>query len=114
MPQHRHGKKFSSNHTTLLDLSAVMVDIAAKYPEVRMITPGVVENGSGVKGGISRKVKFAWIKGGLLMTVRQSRSVQDVYVYTSDIQTTMVALARAARDREIPIGFLKKDKSQTY
>lgn len=113
MKNHRDGGKIGGNHTTLLDLAVVMTDIASSYPEVKTISPGhIVVNRD--KSGGNRRVKFAWIKGGLLMTIRQNRSVQEVRVYTTDTQSTMVALARAARDRDIPIGFLKKDRTQNY
>lgn len=113
MKNHRQGGKIGGNHTTLLDLAVVMTDIAAKYREVKTVSPGMIHINPDKAGG-SLRVKFAWIKGGLLMTIRQNRSVQEVRVYTSDTQTTMVALARAARDRGIPIGFLKKDKTQAF
>lgn len=110
---HRNGGKIGGNHTTLLDLAATMVDHAAKYAEVKTISPGMIRVEPHSTGG-SRKVRFSWMLGGLLMTVRQGKSVQEVRVYTGDTQTTMVALARAARNRDIPISFLKKDRTQTY
>jgi hypothetical protein len=110
---HRQGGKIGGDHTTLLDLAVTMVDIAASYSEVKTISPGHIKVNPDKSGG-ARRVKFAWIMGGLLMTIRQNRSVQEVRVYTTNTQTTMVALARAARDLDIPIGFLKKDKTQAY
>lgn len=113
MKNHRDGGKMGGNHTTLIDLAVTMVDFARSRPEVKSVSPGMIQVGSGVTGGVQR-VKFSWIRGGLLMTIRQNRSVQEVRVFTDDTQTTMVELARAARNIDIPISFLKKDKSQVY
>ena len=92
---HRNGKKFGGNHTTFIDLAADLVDIAVSRPEVNTISAGIIQSGQGVAGG-DRRVKFCDTKGGILLKVRQSRSVQDVWVITTDPQTTKIALARAA------------------
>ena len=65
----------------------------------------MLESGKGVSGGSSQKVKFSDMKGGLLLTVRQSRSVQEVRVYSTNVQAARLALARAFRDEGIPIAF---------
>lgn len=102
---HRDGKKFLGTHTTYTDLAARVADVAVRLADVRGVSPGVVKNGSGTSGG-SQRVKFADMPGFLLLTVRQSSSVQELRVYCSDIQTTRTALARALRNQDIPIAFM--------
>jgi len=92
---HRNGEKFGGNHTTFIDLAAELVDIAVSRPEVNTISAGVIQGGQGVAGG-DRRVKFCDTRGGILLKVRQSRSVQEVRIITTDPRATMVALARAA------------------
>ncbi len=91
---HRDGGKFGGNHTTFIELAADLVDIAATRPEVNTISAGIIHGGQGVAGG-GRRVKFVNTKGGILLKVRQSRSVQEVWLITTDPQATMFALARA-------------------
>ena len=103
---HRDGKKFRGTHTTYSDLAARVADIAVRLQGVEGISPGVLQSGAGVAGGI-QKVKFGDMPqgGGLVLTVRQSRSVQELRVYCNDLQSTRLALARALRDERIPIAF---------
>lgn len=108
MSQHRDGKKFRGTHTTCTDLAGVVADIAEQLGDVTGISLGVIQSGAGVAGG-TRKVLFADGMGSLLLTVRQSRSVQEVRIFAPNIQTTRTALARALRNEDIPIAFRKKN-----
>ena len=88
----------------LLDLAAEVVDIITKLDEVTMISLGYVQNGKGVTGG-ERRVKIGDCTGGVLLIVRQSRSIQELRVYGHNLQHTKLAIARALRNNDIPIGF---------
>ena len=101
---HRDGGKSRGTHTTCSDLSARVWDIAIKIQGVEGISLGVLESGKGVTGG-SQKVKIGNMTGGILLTVRQSRSVQDIRIFSHDVQRARLALARALRDERIPIAF---------
>jgi hypothetical protein len=101
---HRDGKKSRGTHTTCSDLSARVHDIAVRLHEVTGVALGVLQSGTGVSGG-SQKVKIGDMKGGMILTVRQSRSVQEVRVYSTNVQAARLALARALRDEDIPIAF---------
>lgn len=107
MKNHRQGGKFCDEHTTFTDLSIIAADIANQCPEVTKISAGYIQNGKGVSGGENR-VKIGDYAGGVLLTVRQSRSVQEVRIVTKNIQATKLALARGLRDRKIAICFGKK------
>lgn len=102
---HRNGKKFCGTHTTYNDLSAKVADIAIHLDDVKKISPGVLSKCGGTSCGTQR-VKFTDHEAFIVLTVRQSGSVQELRVYwTHDIQTTRTALARALRDHQIPIAF---------
>lgn len=102
---YRSGGKIRGTHTTLTDLAVKVVDIAVRIPEVVGISPGLLQSGKGVAGGSSQKVKFSDFKGGFILTVRQARSVQELRVYSGNVQVARTALARALRDEDIPIAF---------
>jgi len=101
---HRQGGKFGGDHTTLIDLAEVLVDIAADLPEVTTIAPGFIKNGAGVAGGVMR-VKFSDCQGGLILTVRQNRSVQEVRIITKNPHNTKLVLAKESRNRDVAISF---------
>ncbi len=90
------------NHRTLTDLALQVVDLAKTLPGVRGVSPGYIQAG---KGGGKRKVKIADGKGCLLLTVRQSHTIQEVRIFSLDLRATKLALARALRDQDIPISF---------
>jgi hypothetical protein len=107
--QSRAGGKFGGDHTTFLDKAVVLADVAVTFPEVTRVSPGFIRMGTGTSSGASR-VKFMRMHGGIFMKVRQGQSVQEVRVITHDPQSTMLALARAARNRGIEIYFEKRQK----
>lgn len=102
----RNGGKFSGNHTTLTDLAAVLADVAVKLPSVRRISPGFISAGQGTGKG-ERRVKFLDKNGGVLLVIRQSHTIQDLWIITDDRQETKLAIARAARDMNVAISFQK-------
>ena len=106
MKNHRSGKKIGGGHTTVTDLAAELTDMAVKLPEVSRVSPGIIKTGPDMAGG-QRRVKLMNLPGYLLLKVRPGRSMQEVRVYTKDGQTTMVALARLARNAGVSICFEK-------
>ena len=104
MKPHLDGARRRSNHTTLIDLAAKVVDLVEDIDSVSGISPGHIQNGKGVTGGM-RKVKIGDLTGGILLTVRQSRSVQELRVYARDIQAAKLAIAQALRTNDIAISF---------
>ena len=104
MAKHRDGKMMRGTHTTLIDLAAEVTDIVCKLTEVKGVSAGYIRQGKAVSGGV-RKVKIVDFRGGLVLTVRQSRSVQELRVFASDISAARLATARALRDNGIPICF---------
>ena len=78
-----------------------VADLARTLPGVS-VSPGYLRAG---QGGGKRKVKIADGKGCLLLTVRQSHTIQEMRIYSPNIQETKLGLARLLRDQGIPISF---------
>ena len=102
--KYHDGGKHRGTHTTLIELAARVIDIIVKLPEVTGYSPGYLQAGKGLAGGTQR-VKISSFEGGLVLTIRQSRSVQEVRVYSANLQAAKLAIARKLRDHEVPISF---------
>lgn len=100
----RAGGKIRGTHTTCIELAARVFDIVTELPLVTGISPGYIQSGAGVAGGI-QKVKIGEFRGGILLTVRQSRSVQELRVFASDVPGAKLAIAKALRNNKISICF---------
>ncbi len=105
----RSGGKYTGNHTTLVPLAALACDVANSVREVTKITPGIIKAGLPSVSG-RRRIKFTGDNHNtILLSVRDNTSHQDVYVYTTDKQTAMTAIARGVLNAGIAISFSKTD-----
>lgn len=100
----RSGGKFSGNHTTLSPLAAKVCDIAHKCAHVTTISPGFLKAGLPPVNG-KRRVKITSKSGGVLLSIRDNTSNQEVHLYTSDLQATKMLIARECRNLGISIAF---------
>ena len=106
---HREGGKIGGDHTTFIDLAGEMADVAERLPEVTKISGGFI---SGKSTGPSRRVKIGNYAGGVLLTVKQGHRAQEVRIITRDVQATKLAIARAARNMDVPICFGKNGEKE--
>jgi len=104
MPKHRDGGKMRGTHTTLTDLGAEVVDLIQKLGVVRGVSTGLCQAGKGVAGGC-RKVKIVEGRGHVILTVRQSHSVNEIRVFSGNLREAMFRIACTLRDNDIPISF---------
>lgn len=104
---HANGGKIRGTHTTLIDLASDVVRIVNPIPTVTGISLGFIQAGKGLSRG-TRKVKIAKSSSGVLLTVRQSSSVQELRLFVTDCQDAMLNIARDLRNEGIAICF-KKD-----
>ncbi len=100
----RAGGKYTGNHTTLIPAAAMMCDIANLLPAVTRISPGFIKAGLRSVNG-QRRVKIVDIDGGILLSVRDNTSNQEVYVYASDVDAAKSAIGRGARLAHFHISF---------
>lgn len=108
---HRSGGKFGGDHTTLIDPAVILADAVNHQPEVTRIVAGFITPSKG-GGASTQRVKIVDCPGGVLLTIRQSGTVQEVRIITKDPQATKLAVARAARNRGMQISFGKKEEIQ--
>lgn len=101
---HRSGGKFGGSHTTVIPVAGFLADMAVKQEEVSRVVVGYIKAGLPPVSG-QRRVKFTREEGSILLSIRDNTSHQEIRVQTGDVQNTLLALARAARDRGINISF---------
>lgn len=101
---HRSGGKFGGSHTSFIPLAEVLVDIVAGYQNVIKISAGFIKAGLPSVSG-QRRVKLADIQGGILLSIRDNTSHQEVRVYTSDISETKRTMSQMIRERRIRLSF---------
>lgn len=101
--------KIRRNHTTVCELAETAIDLIRRNPEVSGISPGFIQAGKGVARGF-RSVKIVDMTGGVLITVRQARTVQEVRIYSSNQHATKWTLSTGLRNRGIPIHFERKNR----
>ena len=103
----RDGGKFTGNHTTLIPAAIIACDIANALPEVTKITPGFIKSGLKPANG-KRRVKLTE-KGGncILLSVRDNKSHQEVFVYVTDLKAARIALARDIEEAGLGVSFRK-------
>ncbi len=93
MPKHRSGGKIAGSHSTLIDHAVRVVDAAQALSEVSKIVLGEI-----VVKKCSQRLKFTEISAGLRLTICGNASLQIVYVYTSNPESTRRALSRVFND----------------
>jgi hypothetical protein len=78
----RAGGKFGGDHTTVIPAAGIIADIAGSCRVVTKISVGFIKAGlPNAKG--KRRVKIAVEEGGILLTVRDNTSQQELRVYVS-------------------------------
>lgn len=88
---HRQGGKFTGSHTTIIDAAAVVVDTAKRREEVTKICLSIIQN---VRSN-GRRLKFKSIQAGWQVIIYGNTYMQDVYIYTSNPETTKQAIEQA-------------------
>ena len=79
---HRAGGKVSGKHTTVIPASEKIVDFLEKQTEVKKISVGFIKQG--IRGG-THSIKIIKIESGLLLKVRGTASIQEIWVYTDKV-----------------------------
>jgi hypothetical protein len=90
MPRHKAGKKITTSHTSIIDAALPLVEAAERLPEVTKISLGIIKQVGKSRG--QHRIKFLPITGGWRITVRGSATVQEIYVYTEESESTKRSL----------------------
>ena len=91
MPKHRAGGKFTGSHTTIIEAAEIVADTAAKEKEVSKICLGMIT----VAPSKQVRLKFKSIQAGWEVVVYGRKSLQSIWVYTSDPEKTKGAIETA-------------------
>ncbi len=103
----RAGGKFGGGHTTVIPAAGVIADIADACPAVTKISVGFIKAGlPNIKG--DRRVKVSADTGGILLTVRDNTSQQELRVYSSDVVGAIAHIRDAAHRAGFTVRFPKK------
>ena len=102
----RSGDKYCGSHTTIIPAATTLADIAHDYDEVSKISLGIIEAGLSPVSG-QRRVRFADDLGSILIRVRDNTTLQELRIYTSDVNQTRTKLARESRNLGFRISFRK-------
>lgn len=106
----RAGGKFGGTHTTMCPAAAVAADVAAACEQVTNISPGIINNAPGKRGG-RRNVKIVDVEGGILLVVTDGATHQEVRVYAGDTQEAKLFIAKGVRSAGLSISFGDRRKS---
>jgi len=98
MPIHRAGGKLTRSHTTLIEAAVPVVDLLEARPEVTKISLGIIK----VIGKGLPAVKMRPATGGWKVVIRGNLSLQELVVYSSDLEATRHSL-RAFSGNEDPL-----------
>ena len=74
------GKKFSNNHTTIIEHAGPVLAEAKKLSEIRRVVLGRIESAH----SSGRSLKFKPIPAGLKMIVRGPNSLQEFFLYSAN------------------------------
>ena len=102
---HRSGGKYATSHTTVIPAAELICDILDDCEEVTKIAVGFIR--TGLKANGTQSVKITDESGHILLTVKGNTSSQEIFVYTRNVQTTKLAVAREARNKGMRISFRK-------
>jgi hypothetical protein len=89
---HANGQKISGRHTTVIDAAIKVVEAANADPNVSKIVLSIVRQG---KASVPKGIKIADVPAGLSLKIRGSKTIQELYVYTSDRHTTASVISEA-------------------
>ncbi|EKE11688.1 MAG: hypothetical protein ACD_15C00037G0017 [uncultured bacterium] len=80
---HRSGGKIGGRHTTVIDAAKPVVDFLLKHPDVTSITVGYIK--MRLKTAPQR-IKVMEESGCLLLKVRGTASIQELRVFSKNIE----------------------------
>ena len=92
---HAAGKKVASRHTTIIEAAEPVVKAANKLDCVTNIVLGVIQQGKGAAA--KKSLKITDIPAGLQVKVRGPKTVQELFIYTSNRTLTSSTISEAFR-----------------
>lgn len=85
-------KKISGTHTSRIDVAESVIESAAKLDCVSKIVLGIIKQ---VKSPpVYKSIKVVDIPAGIRVKVRGPKSVQELFIYTTDRPLTTITITR--------------------
>lgn len=81
----RAGKKYTSNHSTIIDACGTLVDFANKHACIQKITLGIIKPIPGSRGSFVKRIKFVQEPACLFVKVRGNKAVQELRLFSDNI-----------------------------
>ena len=100
----RAGGKFCRSHGTCVHAATIVADIADRCKDVTKIRLGYITSGTGSAGGL-RRVKITVERKSLLLEVRDNTSIQEIWVYVSDLEAAKSALINGILAKGFGVSF---------
>lgn len=116
MKNHFKDEKSRGNHHTFIDPALVIRKIVSKrIPQVVGVSAGFIIAGERNGGASGKRVKVVDdIRGrGLCVTARQSGSVQQMILFTVELERVKLLLAKEVLKRRIEIHFGCKEENKS-
>ncbi|MDP3993066.1 MAG: DUF2103 domain-containing protein [bacterium] len=84
------GKKISGSHTSRIDVAESVIEAASSLDCVSKIILGVIKR---VKSpAVGKSLKISDVPAGIRVKVRGPKSVQELFIYTSDRPLTTATI----------------------
>lgn len=99
----RAGKKYTSNHTTIIDASAELVDFANDHILVDKITLGIIKPIPGSRGGFVKRIKCIQEPACLFVKVRGNKAIQELRLFSNNISEFEKELKKFAKSQGFEI-----------
>lgn len=100
----RAGGKFTGSHTTVVPAAGEIADIAAGCRVVTKIAIGFIKAGLRPTQG-RRALKISPQGAGLLLSVRDNTSHQELHVYATDVEEAKRCIRVGAEEIGIQVTF---------
>jgi hypothetical protein len=88
---HRSGGKMGGRHTTVIDAAEKVVDFLLKCPEVSNVIAGHIKSGIGTA---QQRIKIKKETGCLSVVVRGGASIQEIKVFSQNLDRVQEALEK--------------------
>lgn len=89
---HLIGKKISGSHTSKIEVAESVIESAGKLDCVSKIILGVIKH---IKSPpVGKSIKINDIPAGIRVKVRGPKSVQELFIYTTDRPLTTATITR--------------------
>lgn len=90
---HLIGKKISGSHTSKIEVAESVIESAGKLDCVSKIILGIIKHVKSPPAG--KSIKISGIPAGIRVKVRGPKSVQELFIYTSDRLFTTQVITKA-------------------